>query len=110
MEINKFNKLNISGRVGQDPEVQYFESGKCKAKFSVAVRRDKETTDWFAVEAWDKQAETIANYVKKGTSLSVTGYVTQETWDDKQTGEPRSKIVVKLDGFSFTGSKQEAEG
>ncbi len=63
------NSVVIVGRVGQDPEMKYFESGKVKTSISVAVdrrtRNDKKT-DWFRIELWDKQAELTGEYVKKG--------------------------------------------
>lgn len=56
------NSVVIVGRVGQDPEMKYFESGKVRTTFSVAVNRwnartKEETTDWFNIDLWDKQAE-----------------------------------------------------
>ena len=56
------NSVVVVGRVGQDPEMKYFDSGKVKTNFSLAVNRwdsrtKEEATDWFNIEVWDKQAE-----------------------------------------------------
>ena len=65
------NSVVIVGRAGQDPDMKYFESGKVKTSFSVAVSRwskEGEKTDWFNIELWDKNAEFAGEYVKKGKS------------------------------------------
>ena len=114
MELIDFSKLNVMGNVGQDPEIKFFEDGNCLAKFSLAVRRGKDETDWFSIQVRNKKAQTIADYVKKGTKLSISAHLnvkeSLKTWEDKVTGETRSKLVFDLDDFSFAGSKQEAEG
>ncbi|MCK7527860.1 MAG: single-stranded DNA-binding protein [Ignavibacteriales bacterium] len=59
------------GRVGQDPDMKYFESGKVKTSFSVAVNRwskEGDKTDWFNIELWDKSSKSQANMLKKADS------------------------------------------
>jgi single-strand DNA-binding protein len=68
------NTATVIGRAGQDAEIRYFESGKVKASFSLAVKRwDSKTkenvTDWFNIEVWDKQAEFAGDFVKKVVKL-----------------------------------------
>ena len=70
------NTAVLVGRVGRDAEIKYFESGKVKANFSVAVNRwdsktKSEVTDWFNVDVWDKQAEFAGEYIKKGRQVVV---------------------------------------
>ena len=66
------NSAILVGRVGQDPEIKYFESGKSKTTFSIAVNRWNPKTkereaDWFNIQLWDKKAESAAEWVKKGS-------------------------------------------
>lgn len=95
------NNINLIGRLGGDPEVKYFESGTNVAKFSIAVdrpqRNGEKGSDWFACECWGKTAEVVGNYCRKGKQVGVTGRVEFEYWNDKNTGEKRSKPVVKVD-------------
>ena len=65
------NTATIIGRAGQDAEIKYFESGKIKTTFSLAVNRfdsktKTEVPDWFNIEVWDKQAEFAGEYVRSG--------------------------------------------
>ena len=65
------NNTIIVGRLGQDPELRYFEAGTCKSRFSLAVdrpggSRENKITDWFNIEAWGKLAEFSGEYLKKG--------------------------------------------
>lgn len=109
--MTQINSVNLVGRVGRDPEVKYFETGKVVAKFSLAVNRrsgDKKT-DWFDLELWDKTAETAANYVKKGSLIGIDAELKFERWTDKTTGEPRSKPVLRVDRLELLGSKKENE-
>ena len=71
------NTATVVGRVGRDAEVRYFESGKVKAQFSLAVNRwdsktKSEVTDWFNIDVWDKQAEFAGEYIKKACRLLLT--------------------------------------
>ena len=84
------NTATVIGRAGQDAEIRYFESGKVKASFSLAVKRwDSKTkenvTDWFNIEVWDKQAEFAGDFVKKGREVAVDGRISISKWTD-QTG------------------------
>ena len=101
------NKVNIAGRVGQDPEMKYLDGGNCVAKFSVAVTKSKEHTNWFNVEVWGKTAETAAEYVKKGSLVGITGSLKFDAWEDRTTGEPRRRHVVTGDRLSLLGSKKQ---
>ena len=79
------NVIHLIGRVGRDPEVKYFESGKVKCTLTIAVNRIKkdEPPDWFDLELWDKTAEIAANYVKKGSQIGIKGSLKIETWNDR---------------------------
>lgn len=100
------NSVNIVGRIGQDTDMKYFESGTNKATNSLAVRRYQET-DWFSLEAWGKTAEVMGNYVRKGGLIGVIGELKFEEWNDRNSGELRSKAVIKVNQLDLLGSKQE---
>ena len=106
------NKINIAGRVGGDPEVAYFEGDKVVAKFSVAVNRTKEETNWFNIEVWGKSAEIAKEYVRKGSLVGITGRLGFSEWEDKTTGEPKRKHVITADnyrGLALLGSSKKRE-
>ena len=101
----------IKGNVTRDPEVKFLQTGTVVASFGMAVNRkwkddqgnQKEEVSFFDVEAWGKTAETVAQWFKKGSPILITGRLKQETWDDKQTGQKRSKVKIVLSQFDFCG-------
>ncbi len=104
------NVVNLVGRVGGDPDVKYFESGKIKCRLTLAVdRRSKNSDqpDWFNLEMWDKTAEVAANYVRKGSLIGVQGSLKIETWSDRATGQSRSTPIIKVDRLELLGSKRD---
>ena len=108
------NSVVLVGRVGRDAEVRYFESGKVKANFSVAVNRwdaktKSEVADWFNVDVWDKQAEFAGEYVKKGRQVAIDGRIAQNKWTDKATGEDRESFLVVASEIRLLGSKRDVE-
>ncbi len=110
------NKIMVIGNITRDIELKYIPSGAAVCQFSVAVNRTwnnkagekQEETTFLDVEAWEKQAEVIAQYCKKGSSIYVEGRLKSEQWDDKTTGQKRSKLKIHLEQFQFIGGKQEA--
>jgi single-strand DNA-binding protein len=102
------NVITIVGRLGGDPEINYFESGSVVCKGSIAVSEGKDKPpSWFYYQAWGKDAERMKDYCQKGTQLAITGEMTVETWTDKATGVHRSKFVLKVSRFTFCGSKSD---
>jgi single-strand DNA-binding protein len=87
----------LTGNLGRDPDFQTTQSGQMVAKFSLAVRQPKKDAPafWVKVEVWGKQAEYVANYLKKGNSVCVTGQVAEESWNDKNTGELKKAVVIR---------------
>ena len=105
-----FNMIGISGNVGQDVDVKYFDaSGKNNAKFTLAVRRGKDDPDWFPIEIWGAPAKVAEKYVEKGSRVSVKGHLKQDSWTDKKTGEVRTKPVVVADQIGLEGKNQDSE-
>ncbi len=102
------NSAVIVGRAGQDPEMKYFESGKVKTTFSIAVdRRSKnKETDWFRVELWDRSAEIAGEYLKKGRLVAVEGRLDINKWTDAN-GEKREMFLVKGTDLRLLGGKSD---
>lgn len=108
------NTAVLVGRAGKNAEIKYFESGKCRANFSMAVNRwdsktKSEVADWFNIDVWDKLAEFAGQYVKKGTQLVVDGRISQNKWNDKATGEERESFLVIANNIRLLGSKRDNE-
>mgnify|MGYP001190644446 CR=1 FL=1 len=105
------NSVTLVGRAGRDPEVRYFESGSVVANLTIAVNRRSrnEEPDWFNLEIWGKQAQVAADYVKKGALLGISGSYKVDTWTDRNTGEGRSKPVIRVDRLELLGSKRDGE-
>lgn len=104
------NQVSLVGRAGKDPEIRYFESGKSLCKLSLAVNRPKkdDPPDWYDLEMWGRTGEIAADYVRKGSLVGVEGSFKQENWSDRETGSPRTKIVVKVDRIElFSSNKKE---
>ena len=108
------NKVHLVGRAGRDPEVKHFDSGKQVCNFTIAVNRrtsnKDEPPDWFDLEMWDKTADVAGKYVKKGSLVGITGSLYFDRWNDKTTGEERSKPIIRVEQLELLSSKQEASG
>lgn len=104
-----FNKVILAGNLTRDPELRYTPNGKAIAKFALAVNRNwttetgekKEEVTFIDVDAFGRQAEVISQYLKKGRPLLMEGRLKLDQWDDKQTGQKRSRLGVVLESFSF---------
>ena len=116
------NKVILVGNVGQDPEVKYTASGVPVAKVSLATnerfkdRNDQwqDRTEWHNVVAWQRLAEIVGEYVRKGAKLYVEGKLQTSTWEDKQNGQKkyRTEIVAReivLLGSRDNGHAESAE-
>ncbi len=112
-----FNKVILVGNLTRDVDLRFTPKGTAIAKLGIAVNRvwrneageSKEEVTFVDVDAFGKQAETIANYLKKGSPLLVEGRLRLDQWDDKQTGQKRSRLGVVLESFQFLGGAR-AEG
>jgi single-strand DNA-binding protein len=116
--MNGFNKVIIAGNLTRDPELRYTPKGTAVARFTLAVNRTwksetgetKEEVSFVDVDAWARQGEVIAQYMKKGRPLLVEGHLKQDTWEDKNTHQKQSKLKVVLDGFTFIDSRGPESG
>jgi single-strand DNA-binding protein len=113
-----FNKVILAGNLTRDPELRYTPKGTAIAKLALAVNRrwtgedgqQREEVTYVDIDAFGKQAETIAQYLKKGGALLLEGRLKLDQWDDKQTGQKRSRLGVVLEGFTFLGSGRTEGG
>ncbi len=106
------NKVILIGNLTRDPELRVTPKGTPLCQFGLAINRkfkddsgqSREETTFVDIEAWGKQAEVIAKYVTKGRPLYVEGRLKFDQWDDKTSGQKRSKLKVVLEAFEFLGS------
>ena len=100
------NNYSCIGNLGQDPEIKYLDSSRV-CKFSVAIRgyRDDDTI-WLDCEAWNKTADIVSDYCKKGSQVGLSGSLKQQSWNDKETGAKRSKIIFNVDRVTLLGRKE----
>jgi len=104
------NQVNLIGRLGQDPDVRYFESGNVVSNFSVAVRGSSNSDpDWFTVELWGKTAEVAADYTRKGGQVGIIGQVVIDHWKDRTSGDDRVRPVIKGSQISLISGTTSAE-
>jgi single-strand DNA-binding protein len=103
------NSIILLGRTTSTIELKQTQAGKSVVSFSLAVKRPftKDTTDFHTVCAWDKQAELLSRYVKKGDQICIRGYLTTRTWNDNQ-GQKRYATEVVADEVSFVGNKENS--
>ncbi len=108
------NKVFLMGRLTFDPELRHIPSGTAVTELRLATSRSwmgrdgerKEETLFIDVTVWDRQAETCCQYLKKGSGVHVEGSLKMEQWDDKTTGEKRSKIKVQAERVQFLDRRE----
>ena len=99
------NSCVFSGRVGADAVIKYTPQGKAVAEFSLAVDTGKDKPPmWTKCTLWEKRAESLGPYIKKGIVVVVAGRVGVEAWIGKQDGSAAARITVTVNEFSFGGS------
>ena len=108
------NKVILLGRVGADPEVKYMPSGNAVVNLSIATNRKfknqesgnyEDKTEWHRVVFFNKPAETIGQYVKKGQQLYVEGRLQTRKWQDKETGADRYTTEIVGNELTMLDSK-----
>jgi single-strand DNA-binding protein len=118
-----YQRLVLVGRLGRDPEMRYTPQGTPVTSFPVATSRryntadgqQKEETVWFRVSVWGKQAETVNQYINKGSKVLIEGTLVGDenggprVWTDRE-GKPRASFEVRAYTVRFLDSKREAAG
>lgn len=111
--MGSLNKVMIIGFLGNDPDMRYMPSGEAVANFSVATTsrwkdkqsgEQKENTEWHRCVAFGKDADTISQYLKKGSQVYVEGELRTNKWDDKD-GVTRYTTEIRVRRFSFLDRK-----
>lgn len=105
------NSMVVVGRAGKDPDIRYYDSGRVRTQFSVAVNRPtkEKETDWFNIELWGRKAEIAAEYVKKGSLVGIEGRLCESKWTD-ESGKKRSRPFIQATDLKLLGSKKDNEG
>lgn len=113
-----FNKVYLIGNLTRDPELRVTPKGTAICQFGLAVNRQfkdesgsvRDETTFVDIEAWGRQGETISKYCTKGRPLFVEGRLKFDQWEDKASGQKRSRLKVVLEGFQFLGGRGEGGG
>ncbi len=106
------NKVFLIGNLTRDPELRVTPKGTAICQFGLAVNRqfkdesgqNRDETTFIDIEAWGKQGELVAKYLTKGSPAMVEGRLKLDQWEDKQSGQKRSKLKVVLDNVQFLSS------
>lgn len=110
--MSSFNKIILIGNLTRDPELRYTPKGSAIAKIGIAVNRiwksesgeKKEEVTFVDIDAFGRTAENCAQYVKKGSLILIEGRLKLDQWDDKATGQKRSKLGVVAESVQFLWS------
>jgi single-strand DNA-binding protein len=108
-----FNNVILMGNITRDPQLRYTPAGTAVIDIGLAVNRvwydaDKnkqEKATFVDITFWGNQAETLGGSIQKGSPLHINGRLELEQWDDKESGQARSKLKVVGEGFQFLGSR-----
>ena len=109
--MSDLNSVVLVGRLTRDPELRYLPQGAPVAEFSLATNRryskksgeQVEEVIFIDVVVWNRLAEVAAQFLRKGRQVVVSGQLIQDRWDDKDTGQKRSKIRVQAQTLQFLG-------
>lgn len=107
-----FNKVILCGNLTRDPELRHTPSGKAIAKISLAINHKwttesgekKEDVTFVDVDTFGRTAENVGQYMKKGRPILVEGRLKLDQWDDKTTGQKRSRLGVVAETVQFLAS------
>jgi len=103
------NKVLLIGNLTRDPELRVTPKGTAICQFGLAVNRQfkdesgatRDETAFIDIEAWGKQGELVSKYLQKGSPAFVEGRLKFDSWEDKQSGQKRSKLKVVLENVQF---------
>lgn len=110
--MSSLNRVFLMGNLTRDPELRTLPSGTSVCNFGLAVNRryttssgeDREEVCFVDIEAWGRQAETTAKFLSKGRPALIEGRLKQDRWEDSETGQSRSRMLVRADRVQFLSS------
>jgi len=111
------NKVILVGNVGQNPEVKYTPSGFPVARVSLATNERfkdgndqwQDRTEWHSIVAWQRLAEIVGEYVRKGTKLYIEGKLQTTSWQDRQSGEKKYRTEIVARDLVLLGSRENGQ-
>jgi single-strand DNA-binding protein len=112
------NKVMLIGNLGKDPEVKFTPGGMAVAKFTVATNerfKDKsgewqDRTEWHSIVAWQRLAEIVGEYLKKGSKVYIEGRLQTSSWEDKQSGEKKYRTEIIANDLVMLSGRGEGGG
>ena len=113
-----FNKVILLGNLTRDPEVRYTPKGSAVCDLGIAINRQytlesgekREEVTYVDVVLWSRLAEIAGEYLKKGRPVFIEGRLQLDTWDDKQSGQKRSKLRVIGETMQLLGGRPPGTG
>lgn len=114
-----FNKVILLGNLTRDPQVKYTSGGTAVAEIGLAVNRTwydkqsnsrREETTFVDVTLWGRTAEIAGEYLAKGRQVLIEGRLQTDSWDDKETGQRRSRLRVVAENMTMLGSRSGEGG
>jgi single-strand DNA-binding protein len=111
------NKVFLIGRLTHDPELRYTPSGAPVSDLRMATSRvyntkegdRREDTLYIDISVWNRQAENCCQYLKKGSQIHVEGHLKMDSWEDRNSGEKRTKIRVEGERVQFLDTRRGGE-
>ena len=112
-----YNKVILMGNLTRDPEVEFLPSGTAVANFGLAMSErytdrqsgeQRENVCFVDVEAWDRQAEIVGEYFKKGSPIFIEGALKFDSWE-AEDGTKRNRLKVRLQRFQFVGGRRDED-
>lgn len=116
--MGNFNRVFLMGNLTRDVELKSTPGGQSVAQIGLAVNRrwltpdgeKREETTFIDCEAWGRTGENIAKFFSKGRPIFIEGRLKLDQWQDKESGQNRSKLKVVVEGFEFVDSKSDGGG
>lgn len=112
--MSSYNKVILMGNLTRDPEIKYTPKGTPIARLGMAVNRrwktdqgeDREEVTFVDVDVFGRAAENCGQYLRKGRGVHVDGRLKLDTWEDRESGKKRSRLLVVAEGVQFLGGRQ----
>lgn len=103
------NVVSLTGNLGQDPEMRYIPSGKASVNVSIAVSGfSKDKTDWVRIQLWEKTAEILNQFCRKGDKIGVTGRLQVRNYE-AQDGSKRTVTEVVVSSLTLLGGGKKTQ-